>query len=366
VNHRLEDVPLYAADTDAMEPVERGVPFGRTPDRQLVRLYTLRNGRGLVVRVTDYGATLVGIESPDRAGHIAQVVLGAGEFEPYVTGFPCAGATVGRVANRIAGAAFELDGATHRLDANEGPNSLHGGRNGFAHRLWRYEPCSHGTDETCARFRLTSRDGDGGYPGTVDVTVTFALRDDDELRIHYEAVTDRATPINLTNHAYFNLGGAGDVLDHELWADADAYTPIDSALLPTGATAPVADTPFDFRTPRRIGERIAALEPATGGYDHNLVLRASRDAGRACLRLSHPASGRVLEVRTTEPGVQLYTGNHFDHADCWGGVRFPRHGGVCLETQHYPDSVHHPEWPSVVLRPGTTLRSTTVLRFTTD
>ena len=364
MNIRLEGA--RRSPDGAPELIERGVPFGRTPDRQLVHLYTLRNGRGLVVRVMDYGATLVGIEAPDRTGSIAQVVLGAGEFEPYVDGFPAAGSTIGRVANRIAGAAFELDGRPHRVDANEGRNSLHGGDAGFAHRLWRYEPCAHASDATCARFRLTSDDGDGGYPGNVAVMVTFALTAENELRIEYDATCDRATPLNLTNHAYFNLAGAGDVLDHELWADADGYTPIDRELIPTGAIESVAGTPFDFRTPRRIGARIAALEADTRGYDHNLVLRRSRDAGAPCLRLRHRTNGRVLEVRTTEPGVQLYTANHFDHVVCWGGVRYPRHGGVCLETQHFPDAVHHPDWPSVILRPEIPFHSTTVYHFTTD
>jgi len=347
------------------ERVEPGVPFGRTRTRELVRLYTLRNSRGLVVRVSDWGATLVTVEAPDRTGRVAHVVLGSGDFDCYLEDFP-AGATVGRFANRIAGAEFTLDGTTYRLAANNGRNALHGGTRGFAHRLWRHESCSDGGDATCARFLYRSADGEEGYPGTLDVCVTYSVSEANELRIDYEATTDRPTVVNLTNHAYFNLAGAGDVLDHELWIDADHYLPVDGELIPTGAIDGVGATPFDFRTPRRIGSRILDLVPATGGYDHNFVLRESLGPRDPCIRLAHAASGRVLEVRTTQPGVQLYTGNHFEHVECWGGMRFPRHGGVCLETQHFPDSVHHADFPSVVLRPGERFTSSTALTFAVD
>jgi aldose 1-epimerase len=211
-----------------------------------------------------------------------------------------------------------------------------------------------------------SPDGDQGYPGRLEVTVTYAWSDAGELRIDYEAVTDRATPINLTNHAYFNLAGDGDVLGHELWMDADRWLPIDRAIVPTGTIARVDDTAFDFRTPRRLDWRLSDLLPEPGGYDHCLVFREGRDPAVPCVRLREPRSGRALEVITDQPGVQLYSGNHFDDLSCAGGVRFPRHGGLCLETQHFPDSVHHPDGPSVVLRPGERFASATTFRFTVE
>jgi aldose 1-epimerase len=322
-----------------------------------MKLVTLRSANGVVVRLADWGATLLGIDWPHAAGTV-RVVLGPGDPERELARFPAAGAILGRFANRIAGARFDLDGTTVALVANEGRNQLHGGAAGFAHRGWTLDQ----GDDRSARFRLTSPDGDQGYPGTLDVSVTYALSDEGELSIAYEATTDRATPINLTHHAYFNLAGGGDVLGHELWLDADGYLPIDREKIPTGEIAPVDGTPFDFREPRTIGDRIAALEPWPGGYDHCMVLRADRDPRVPAARLRHVESGRTLEVITDQPGIQLYTGNHLHDLAGAGGVRFPKHGGVCLETQHFPDSVHHPEFPPVILRPGERFASRTVLR----
>jgi aldose 1-epimerase len=270
---------------------------------------------------------------------------------------------VGRVANRIAGSRFTLDGFTHVLPANEGRHHLHGGPGGFAHRAWTHDAAA-GDDGRSACFRLVSDDGDQGYPGRLEVAVTYTLDDADAFTIRYDAATDRATPLNLTNHAYFNLAGRGDVLGHELWLDADRWLPIDADLIPTGEIASVTGTPLDFREPRRIGERIAELGPPTDGYDQCLAFRSGRDVEAPCIRLQGP-NRRTLEILTTEPAVQLYSANRLRDAPCRGGVRFGRHGAVCLETQGFPDAVHHPRFPSIVLRPPERWTSTTVLSLAT-
>jgi len=320
---------------------------------------TLRNGRGSVARIADWGATLVALELSDTGAPV-RIVLGPADLAE-LPGFRAAGAIVGRVANRIAGSQFVLNGVTYDLPANDGRHQLHGGARGFAHVPWRFD-AARSREGQSACFRLVSPDGDQGYPGRLEVAVTYTLFEDDALAIEYEAVTDRATPINLTNHAYFNLAGRGDVLGHELWMDADRYLPIDREIIPTGEIAEVRGTVFDFRAPRTLGARIADLDPEPGGYDHCLVFRAPRDPGEPCIRLTHPASGRSLEVVTDQPGVQLYSGNHLRDLACAGGVRFPRFGGVCLETQHFPDSVHHASFPSTILSPGESFRSRTVYR----
>lgn len=345
-------------------PQPRIHEFGRLPDGALVHRVELSNAAGTRAAVLTLGATLQGVWAGDRRGARVPVVLGAGTLDEYLRGFPAAGAVVGRVANRIAGARFTLGGREHRLPANEGPNHLHGGPGGFAHRPWTLEGSGERDGASWVRLALTSADGDQGYPGTVTVRVRYALDAADELSLDYEARTDRPTPLALTNHAYFNLAGAGDVLDHALWVDADRHTPTDAALLPTGAIEPVAGGPLDFTSPARIGDRIAALEgtPAQG-CDHDLVLRAGRDPERPAAWLADPASGRRVVVRTTEPAIQLYTGNRLTRFAALDGRVFDRHGGVCLETQHLPDAVHHPAFPSVVLEPGRTYRSATRYRF---
>jgi aldose 1-epimerase len=335
--------------------------FGHTTDGADVPLVTLRNAHGIEAGVIAYGATLREWWLPDRHGRRVNVVLGAGTLAEYESGFPAAGAVIGRVANRIAGASFVLNGREVRLAANEGRHQLHGGPGGFGTRVWRVEPGPE--DVASVTLTLTSPDGDQGYPGTLEASVTYTLDDLDTLRLDYAARCDQPTPVNLTNHAYFNLAGSGDVFRHELWLDAPCYTPTDRELIPTGDVASVRGTPLDFTTPAPIGARLAALTTWPGGYDHNLTFDGGRDPDRPVARLADPDSGRTLTVRTREPGVQLYSGNHFDDLVGVDGVRWPRHAGVCLETQHWPDAVHHPAFPSIVLRPGERFTSTTSFAF---
>jgi len=322
-------------------------------------LVTLANARGTRVRLCELGATMFALARADPTG-VGPLVLGP-EREGDLATFPAAGAVVGRVANRIAGARFTLDGVTYTLPANEARHHLHGGPVGFAHRDWRFDPAASREGRT-ACWRLDSADGEQGYPGHLAVGVTYSLSDDDRLLIEYTAETDRATPVNLTNHAYFNLSGRNDVLDHELWIDADRWLPVDGELIPTGEIASVSGTPFDFLRPRGIGERIAALGAPTDGYDHCLVFRDGRDEAQPCIRLRH-MNGRAIEIVTSEPAVQVYTANRLRDTVCAGAVRFGRHGAVSLETQHFPDAVHHPSFPSTILRPGERWSSTTELRL---
>jgi len=356
---------------------ETAVPsrsFGTLSDGRETRLFTLANKSGFSVEITDLGGIIVSIRTPDRAGRMADVILGVssgGEFEAKAAGF---NAITGRYANRIAGGRFKLDGREYTLATNSSsggvPVHLHGGRRGFNRAVWRAETTA--VDGLPAlRLRHRSPAGDEGYPGTLDVEVLYRVTADNALRIDYTATTDAPTHVNLTNHAYFNLKGEGegDILDHVLTLRASRYTPVLPSLIPTGELAPVAGTPFDFTHPRRIGERIHADHPqiALGrGYDHNFVLD-SQDRSLALAATVHePASGRVLEVLTTEPGVQLFTSNHFaGKLTGKSGRPYPRFGGFCLETQHYPDSPNQPSFPSTVVRPGKPYASTTVFRFST-
>jgi aldose 1-epimerase len=326
--------------------------FGSLPDGTPVKRFALHNARGVVAKVISYGAIITELRVADRRDSLTNVVLGANTLEEYLKGANAA-AVIGRVANRIARARFTLDGVEYKLAANNGPNHIHGGRVGFASVPWQGKALPVGAREAAVQFTYLSKDGEEGYPGNLNVTVTYTLTDDNELRIDYQATTDKATPVNLTNHAYFNLAGHGDVLDHELWLAADRYTPVDEQLIPTGEIASVKGTPLDFTTPGRIGARIEQLKPKPGGYDHNFVINNGGKSLVLTARVAEPKSGRVMEVRTTEPGVQFYTGNHLNH------------GGLCLETQHYPDSVHQPSFPSTILRPGQTFKSTTVFAFST-
>ena len=338
--------------------------WGRTADGQPVSLVTLSNRHGMVAKITSYGAIVTELHVPGRQGQVTNVVLGFDNLERYLQGHPAFGATIGRVANRIAGARFTLDGKEYPLAANIGPHHIHGGRVGFHQRVWQTRPLPPQADRAAVEFSYLSVDGEEGYPGNLTVKVTFTLTDDNELRIDYEAETDQPTPVNLTNHSYFNLAGHGDVLGHQLEIAADHYTPSDRALIPTGEIAPVAGTPLDFTTPRTIGSRIDQLRPHPNGYDHNYVLNSGGGALAFAARAVEPVSGRVLEAWTTEPGVQLFTANGFDGRIVGtGGVVYPRHAGFCLETQHFPDAINQPQFPSVVLRPGTTFRSATVFRF---
>ena len=335
-------------------------PYGALADGSPVTLYTLTNAQGLTAAVMDYGAILVSLRTPDRDGTLGEITLGFDSLDGYLGAHPYFGATVGRYANRIAGACFSLDGQTYALAANDGPNHLHGGRVGFDRRLWEADAFSE--DGTCGVcFSRVSPDGEEGYPGNLEVAVTYTLTDLDELRIDLEAMTDRATPVNLTNHAYFNLRGHGDVRGHRLQLAAPAYTPVDAQLIPTGVVATVAGTPLDFTDEHAIGER---LDDLPGGYDHNVVLDRREDGELVCAaRVEEPESGRVLEVYTTEPGLQFYSGNGLDGSIVGrGGQRYERHAGFCLETQRFPDSPNQSAFPSAILRPGTFYTHTILFR----
>jgi aldose 1-epimerase len=323
----------------------------------------------MTVSVLDYGAVVQSLRAPDRHGQLADVVLGYADVGSYERDPFYLGAVVGRCAGRIGGAAFTLDGERHRLTANDGANHLHGGVRGFGKATWRARPFESEAG-VGVELEHASPHGDEGYPGNLDVRVTYALSDANVLSVDYRATTDRATPVNLTQHSYFNLAGegAGDVLDHELQIAAAAYTPLGGDLVPTGVLALVDGTPLDFRRPRRLGERIDADHEQlrmAGGYDHNLVLDGVRGATpELAARLAEPASGRVLEVFTTEPGMQLYSGNFLDAAvPGKRGHRYARHAGLCLETQHFPDAPNQPGFPSTILRPGDEYRSRTEFRF---
>ena len=335
---------------------------------QPVRLFTLTNERGAQVQVIEYGGIVLRIRVPDRKGRIGDVALGFDSLDTYVAGNPFFGTITGRYANRIAGARFELDGVAYGLARNNGAHSLHGGVRGFDKVVWRGEPTDTGDG---VAFTYVSPDGEEGYPGTLTTTVTYSWNDANELRIDYRAETDRATVVNLTNHSYFNLadGGRSSVLDHEVTIHAERYTPADDEAIPTGEIAPVAETPFDFRRPRTLGERIDAEHPqmrASSGYDVNYVLDGEGGALALAATVFEPRSGRVMDVLTDQPGVQLYTGNHLDGSLVGtGGVAYPKHSGLCLETQHFPNSPNEPSFPSTVLRPGQVYETTTVYRFGT-
>lgn len=340
--------------------------FGRMPDGTLVRLFTLTNSRGTKARITEYGGILTELHVRDRSGSLGNVVLGFQSLERYLQGHPFFGALTGRYANRIAGAKFSLDGTTHNITQNHGAHTLHGGKLGFDKRVWKGEPLPGPAGGSGVVFRYTSADGEEGYPGRLVCAVTYTLTDDDELRIDYLAETDKPTIVNLTNHSYFNLTGSGTILDHVVQLDARHYTPVDPTLIPTGEIRSVAGTALDFTEPHSIGERAAQAGLAVPGYDHNFVLNhGGVSLGRAA-RLSEPSTGRVMEVWTTEPGIQLYTANNLDGSIVGtGGVLYPKYAGVCLETQKFPDSPNKPWFPSSVVRPGTPYRSTTAFRFST-
>ncbi len=333
-------------------------PFGETPDGDRVRKFTIENSNGLQLSVIEYGATIVELLVPDAKGEFKNVVLGSNSLRDYLDGFPAA-SVIGRYANRIGKAQFELDGKTIQLTVNSGKNHIHGGKKNFAKVVWTGE-VSKDSPNSAVTLHYHSADGEEGFPGNLDVTVTYALNDDNEVTIHYAATTDKPTVVNLTNHAYFNLAGdGGDIRDHVLQINSAQYTIPDSSLIPTGEIASVAGTPLDFRQPHRIGERIDELAE-TRGYDHNFVLDQTSVGLQLIARVMEPISGRVLECLTTEPGVQLYTANGFS------GKPFPKHGAFCLETQHYPDSPNRPAFPTTVVRPGTAWESKTVFRFSTS
>jgi len=335
--------------------------YGKLPDGREAHLYTLTNAKGMRVRLTDYGAILVGVEAPDRQGRLTDVTLGCDDLPGWLKNGGYFGATVGRYANRIAKARFTLDGTTYTLAANNGPNHLHGGRKGFNRVLWRAESVRE-AGAVGVRMTYLSKDGEEGYPGNLNVEVLYRLTNDNEVDITFIATTDAPTIVNLAHHSYWNLAGpaAGDVLGHELTIFADSYTPVDPQLIPTGRIAAVRGTPFDFTKPARIGARIAEVK---GGYDHNYVLRGEAGKVRLAARVYEPGSGRVMDIHTDQPGVQFYSGNFLGGGKGKGGLAYGKHYGFCLETQLYPDSPNQPGFPSPVLRPGQTYRHRMIHKF---
>ena len=361
---------LALAPLVAAAPAKPGAvrsSFGKTATGEEVALYTLTNAHGMEVRTIARGATILSIRVPDRAGTLADVTLGfdalagyEGESNPFL------GNVVGRYANRIGGAAFSLDGKAYKLAANNGPNHLHGGVRGFDKYVWTGKEVAR-DGAVGIEWTMTSPDGDEGYPGTLKTTVTYLLTPKDELVVEYAATTDKPTVVNLTQHAYFNLGGegSGSILDHVLQIHASRYTPVAPGLIPTGELAPVAGTPLDFTKPERIGARIESAHEQMklgSGYDHNFVLDRKGEGLVHAAHVVDPKSGRVMDVHTTEPGLQIYTANFLDTVGK-GGHKYARRDAVCFETQHYPDSPNKKDFPSTVLRPGETYRSKTVFAF---
>ncbi len=335
--------------------------FGFMPEGDSVMLYTLKNEKDIVIKITNFGGIITEIHTPDRNGKLGNIALGFDNLDQYLAGHPYFGALIGRYGNRIANAQFTLEGETYQLAANNGNNSLHGGLKGFDDVLWDPEVISC-NERAALKLTYISPDGEEGFPGTLKVEVTYELLMD-QLFITYEAATDKATPVNLTNHSYFNLAGEGTILDHILYINASKYTPVDEELIPTGELANVEGTPFDFRKPFVIGARIDEVGGDPGGYDHNFVLDGSSEDKVLAAKVMDPKSGRFLEVTTTEPGVQFYTGNFLDGTLVSGDVTFVKNSGLCLETQHFPDSPNQPDFPTTTLRPGEKFVSQTIFKF---
>ncbi|MHC2990981.1 aldose epimerase [Pontibacter sp. HJ8] len=336
-------------------------PFGTAPDGQEVYLYTLTNAGGMTVKITNYGAIVTSILAPDKKGTMGQVVLGFDSLAGYIPNEPHFGGIAGRFANRIAKGTFTLDGQEYKVTINDAPNHLHGGNTGFDRVVWTAEELA---DQNAIRLTYLSKDGEEGYPGNLQAVVTYTLTEDNGLKIDYEATTDKATPVNLTNHSYFNLSGgkAKDILNHLVTINADQYTAVDKTLIPTGELPQVKGTPYDFTTPQPVGTRINNLQGY--GYDLNYVIRNGGDTLTHAATVEEPTSGRVLKVYTTQPGIQLYTGYHLN-----GSLRghnnmvYNRYAGLCLEAQHYPDSPNQENFPSAIIRPGEKYRETTIYKF---
>lgn len=350
--------PVCAVEPLAAQASITELAFGELPDGSKIRQFKVKNSHGLQLSVMEYGATMTELLVPDAKGNFQNVILGADNLAAYLDRFPAA-SVIGRYANRIRDAKFELDKQTFHITRNSGSNHIHGGKVNFAKRKWE-GAINRDTATPGVTFSLFSPDGEEGFPGNLNVSVTYTLDEQNQLSIRYTASTDRATVVNLTNHVYFNLAGpGGNVHGHDLQINAQKVTVVDEALIPTGEFAAVAGTPLDFRQSHPIGERIQQLA-ATKGYDHNYVLDNPNSGLRLIARVNEPLSGRTLECLTTEPGVQLYTANGFS------GQPYPQHGGFCLETQHYPDSPNHPHFPTTTVRPGKNWQSTTVFRFSTS
>lgn len=323
--------------------------FGKTENGSEVKLITLRNSKGMSAQIISYGAIIKELWAPDRSGNFTNVVLTTDTLQKYER-FNGAAAVIGRVVNRIKGAQFELDGVTYKLAANDRKNTIHGGRKSFAQSVWTVEEVPQKKHESSVKLVYLSKDGEEGFPGNLKTSVTYSLTDNDELRLDYEAETDKPTIVNLSNHAYWNLAGGGSCLDNILWIPSKSYTPTDDETIPTGEILPLKGTPMDFNEPTVIGARIEQLKPKMSGYDHNFILGGGHRMKLAA-RLTDPKTGRTMEVRTTQPAIQLYTANHLGHT------------AVCLETQHYPDAIHHTNFPSIVVTPGHPLKETTVFTF---
>ena len=340
--------------------------FGKTPDGKAVQIFTLVNEHGLEARICTYGGVVVSLKTPDRTGKMADIVLGFDTLEGYLNpAEPYFGALIGRYGNRIGHAKFTLDGKEYKLPANDGANTLHGGTKGFDKVVWTPRQLPDGGLE----LTYVSKDGDQGFPGTLKATVVYHLTAANELKIEYSATTDKDTVVNLTNHSYWNLKGAGNgtILDHLLTLKASKFTPVDAGLIPTGELKPVAGTPFDFTRPTAVGSRIGQNDEQLklgNGYDHNFVLNRTGSGLSLAARVEEPTTGRVMEVETTEPAVQFYTGNFLDGTlKGKGGHVYPLRAALCLETQHYPDSPNKPSFPTTELKPGQTYKTTTVYRF---
>ncbi|MCC6455764.1 MAG: galactose mutarotase [Caldilineaceae bacterium] len=340
-------------------------PYGATGGGNYADLYTLTNNQGVTLSLTNYGGIITTLHTPDRKGQGGDIVLGYEKLEEYLARNPFFGCLVGRFGNRIAGGKFTLKGKEYRLAQNNGQNHLHGGTVGFDKVLWAAEPFTTPAS-VGVKLTYTSVDGEEGYPGNLAVTVVYTLTDTNEFQINYSATTDQSTILNLTNHTYFNLRGEGDILDHLMQINADSFTPVDNTLIPTGEIRPVAGTPLDFRTPTRIGKRIEQNDEQLAfgkGYDQNFVVQGTPGELRRAAVVRDPSSGRTLEVLTTQPGVQFYSGNVLPDLMGKGGQAYQRRSGFCLETQHFPDSPNQPTFPSVVLEPGEKYAETTVWKF---
>ncbi|MEO8594028.1 MAG: aldose epimerase family protein [Candidatus Solibacter sp.] len=341
--------------------------FSNMPDGTVVDLYTLSNKNGMQAGIITYGGTVVSLTAPDRTGKYGDVVLGLDDVASYQKGTAFFGALIGRYGNRIGKAQFKLDGATYKLPANDNGNTLHGGPEGFDKHIWAAVP-GNGPDGQTLELSYVSKDGEMGFPGNLTTKVTYTLTNNNELKIDYSATTDKTTVANLTNHSYFNLGGAGegDILSHEVMINADKFTPVDATLIPTGELKPVAGTPFDFTKSTAIGARINGDDQQLKygkGYDHNWVLNKGTGGMTKAAEVTESKTGRVMEVFTTEPGLQFYTGNFLDGSLKGKGKTYAHRSGFCMETQHYPDSPNKPDFPSTTVKPGATYQTTTVYKF---
>ncbi len=336
--------------------------WGQTSNGEAVDLYTLVSQTGLEMKISTFGGVITAINAPDKNGNVDNVVLGFDSLPPYLEKRSFFGAIIGRYGNRIAEGQFTLNDSTYQLSLNDGPNHLHGGTDGFDQKVWEATP-ENNPEGPGLKLEYLSEDGEEGYPGNLTVTVTYQLKGD-SLIVEYLANTDKSTPVNLTNHSFFNLAGKGTILDHELTINADAYTPVNSTLIPTGEIRPVDETPFDFTNPYPIGERI---DQVPGGYDHNYILNEAENKELTfASKLKDPKSGRTMEIYTEEPGLQFYSGNFLDGSQKSGDWVFEQYNGLCLETQHFPDSPNHENFPSTILSPDETYQTTTIMVFGVD